>query len=347
MTWLQFWLLHSSVLQNLILFLAMMLALWFLSVTWKQKEWFNRGIVFIIICLSGYILRQLVFNALNRSDIPRDVWLLPSLAFSAPVLWLTAIAPIVFWLIITKTDKGKSVLFRAGKTTQQLVNELNETKAQNTALENFNRVLAHDLRSPLRNLNGYAALLDKKYSDLLDDKAKSYLGHLIVSSQQMSDRIDKAEYYSKLGNELIIDPDDPVFLSKAAELAAGHLREKVTQSKAQINIQTNMPAVNGDWSLLVQVFQNLIDNAIKYNDKAKPIVDIYYQDGKVHIADNGQGLDEAYRSRVFELFHQLNPESEGSGVGLSNCKRIIEKHGGIISFRSDGNGTKFYFTTGT
>ena len=227
---------------------------------------------------------------------------------------------------------------------------INELERKNAELERFSYTASHDLKSPLITIKGFLGFLRK-------DAESGNIARLEADIQRISDAADKMQ---QLLNDLLelsrigrlvnvsqkIDLND--LLSDVLELLQG----RIQGGKVRVSVSENLPHVYGDRSRLLEVWQNLIDNAAKFMvDQPEPHIEIGLAgetaDGSsiFFVRDNGMGIDPAFHHRIFGLFDKLDPRTEGTGVGLALVKRIVEFHGGRIWVESEpGNGAIFYFT---
>jgi light-regulated signal transduction histidine kinase (bacteriophytochrome) len=194
----------------------------------------------------------------------------------------------------------------------------------------------------------YTQLLAKRYSGRLDEKAQKYIDYAVDGAKRMQTLINDLLDYSRIGTrgKKFTEVDCQDVVDRALEI----MRENVTQCEAVISVG-EMPEVIGDENQLVQVFQNLIGNALKYRSGEKPLVtisakkkDLYWE---FRVEDNGIGIARQYHERIFTIFQRLHGRTEysGSGIGLSIVKKIIERHNGRIRVESEeGKGAAFIFT---
>lgn len=233
------------------------------------------------------------------------------------------------------------------------IDELNELNSMlqksNKQLEQFAYVASHDLQEPLRMITGFLSQLEKKYNDKLDDRGKQYIHFAVDGAKRMRQIILDLLDYSKVGKEkskpALIDVNEVV--NEVTVL----LRNQIISKNASI-IYKNLPEITTYRSPLVQVFQNLIGNALKYSKQdVAPIIEITAEElgnkWTFLVKDNGIGIDEEYYEKIFNIFQRLHAKSEhsGTGMGLAIVKKIIEGLGGEIWVASEeGKGSTFYFT---
>ena len=231
-----------------------------------------------------------------------------------------------------------------GRVTEQA----EELARSNRELEQFAYVASHDLQEPLRMVSSYVELLGRRYSGKLDERAEKYIYFAVDGATRMQRLITDLLAYSRVGTqggELA-----PTDTAPAVKEALSNLEVAVADSKARVTYP-DLPQVTADSSQLVQLFQNLIGNALKFKGEQRPRVEVNAQrDGSYwlfSVRDNGVGFDQRYADRVFGVFKRLHRNSEipGTGIGLAICQRIIDRHGGRIWAESEpGKGATFYFT---
>jgi PAS domain S-box-containing protein len=235
------------------------------------------------------------------------------------------------------------------KRKEDELSMLNEDlNRSNQELEQFAYVASHDLQEPLRMVASFTQLLEKRYKDNLDDDAKEFIHYAVDGASRMQRLINDLLDYSRVttrGKPLV-----NVDLSNVLGMAIANLHTKTQESGALI-VQDKLPVVKGDETQLMRVFQNLIDNAIKFKGKEIPRITIksIIENNKaiISVEDNGIGIDLKYKDRIFVIFQRLHSSAiyPGTGIGLAVCKRTIERHGGKIWFESDpGMGTIFKFS---
>jgi PAS domain S-box-containing protein len=227
--------------------------------------------------------------------------------------------------------------------------ELEKYISSNLELENFAYVASHDLREPLRSIIGFSQLLQQKLTKTDNADVIEYLRFITESAQQMNILINDLLQYSLVNTE---HTPKNVRTSFVVEKTILNLRELIHQTKAIVNVGELPDTIIGHEPKISQVFQNLIQNAIKFHQpNIAPIVTISSSETPTHwhfsVADNGIGISSEYFDKIFLLFRRLHTRKEfsGSGLGLAICKKIIDQHHGQIWVESEiGRGTTFHFT---
>lgn len=221
-------------------------------------------------------------------------------------------------------------------------------KRSNEELQQFAYVASHDLQEPLRAISGYAQLLESRYASALDERGTHFIHEVTNATRRMQTLINDLLQYSRVGTQG--QPFSPVDLKVIIQDAIHDMEETINAANAKITYD-NLPTLNADAPQLTRVFQNLLQNAIKYRGNESPKIHIssFQKDDRWHIAvsDNGIGIDMDYAERIFAIFQRLHTRREypGTGIGLAVAKRIIERHGGSIWVESDGvSGSTFFFT---
>ena len=257
------------------------------------------------------------------------------------------------------SDSGLSVYFKditERKISETRLNELNERlqkqakklATSNEELERYAYVTSHDLQEPLRMVTNFLQLLQKKYDNQLDETAQKYINFAVDGASRMKtlilDLLEFSRISSFVEDHSIINLNDVLTKTRQA------LRAATDESQAFINVPF-LPQVCGNESQLIQLFQNLISNAIKYKNNANPVIDIGFTETEdawqFYVQDNGIGIDPKFFEKIFIIFQRLHnrKEYEGTGIGLAICKKIVELHGGKIWIESSKEGgSKFYFT---
>jgi signal transduction histidine kinase len=246
--------------------------------------------------------------------------------------------------------KSKMELEKAKEDLEQKVKERTiALETSNNELEHFAYATSHDLKEPLRMITSFLQLLERKYENDLDEDAHEYIGYAVDGAKRMDGMInDLLEYSRVTSEERVFNNLDT---QKILDEALLNLKVAVDESGAMVTHE-NMPVVKGDEKLMVQLFQNLIGNAIKYCDTNKiPEIHVAAKIEDDHylfsVSDNGIGMDSKYLTKIFTIFQRLhgNDEYNGTGIGLSIAQKIVKQHGGDIWAESTlGKGSTFYFT---
>ncbi|PWH17831.1 MAG: hypothetical protein DDG60_01175 [Anaerolineae bacterium] len=224
-----------------------------------------------------------------------------------------------------------------------------ELQASNRELESFSYSVSHDLRAPLRALDGFSRILLEDFQAYLPEEAQQYLKRIREATQQMSQLIDDMLRLSRISRAEL--RRDPISLTELARQIVENLQSQEPERSARILIQENLIA-NADQGLLRLALENLFNNAWKFSAKSNPTEIEFGKtlvDGRetFFIRDNGVGFDMAYADKLFGVFQRLHSPSEfpGTGVGLAIVQRVIHRHGGRIWAQSaPGQGATFYFT---
>lgn len=231
---------------------------------------------------------------------------------------------------------------------EKLKQTLEELSRSNSELEKFAYITSHDLQEPLRMVASFLQLLEHRYKDKLDEDANEFIAFAVDGANRLKGMIKDLLTYSRVGTR---GKSFELFDSKEAlDLALINLKMAIEESNAVITNDL-LPNIMADRSQLIQLFQNLIGNAIKFRGKALPRVHVSArQEGSdwiFSVRDNGIGVDPKYFNRIFDVFQRLHSRDEypGSGIGLSICKKIVERHNGRIWVESQPeNGSTFFFT---
>jgi PAS domain S-box-containing protein len=226
---------------------------------------------------------------------------------------------------------------------------LSDIARSNKDLEQFASIASHDLKEPLRMVSSYVQLLERKYKGRLDNKADTYIRFAVEGVDRMQQLIEGLLAYSRITRGAA--QFGPVDTNRVFSLAVTNLSEAIAECHAAVT-RADLPVVLGDETQLLQLFQNLIANAIKYRKPdTQPQVHVSSaREGNsfiLSVQDNGIGIDPKEHDRVFQIFQRLHSHDEysGAGIGLAVCKRIVERHYGRIWIESDpGAGSRFNFT---
>ena len=300
-----------------------------------HPEWTNklfRDEVFPIVIRDGIWNGECAFINQEGREIPVSMVLLAHKAPNGEVVRFSTISR-----DITEIKKNK----------EELVNKAIELARSNTELEQFAYVASHDLQEPLRTVSSYVQLLAARYKDKLDTDANEFIDFAIDGSNRMRQLINSLLEYSRINR---LKPFEPINTKDLITSLLMDISDTVKSADATIKYD-NLPDIYGDHVLISQLFQNLIGNALKFRSEKKPeiIISCEKRNGQYlfSVQDNGIGMQKEYWDKIFIIFQRLNSREkyQGTGIGLSICKKIVERHGGKIWVESEpGKGSTFYFT---
>jgi PAS domain S-box-containing protein len=255
-------------------------------------------------------------------------------------------------------DSGGNIIYYEGTVEditprKQAENErealIAELTAKNAELERFTYTVSHDLKSPLVTINGFLGLIERDAEQGELQRLKRDKQRVTSAVDKMAQLLDELLELSQIGR--VINPQSMIPFSDLAREAMVLVEGRLQERKVHVQIQSALSNVYGDKPRLLEVLQNLFDNAAKYmGHQASPCIEVGQQgeeDGMpiFFVRDNGLGIAPEYHEKIFGLFNKLDPQSEGTGVGLALVKRIIEFHGGRIWLENNaGAGTTFKFT---
>ncbi|MGZ7134683.1 MAG: PAS domain-containing sensor histidine kinase [Methanobacterium sp.] len=253
----------------------------------------------------------------------------------------------------TDTDGSPLILEMDIDVTEQkqaeeaLKSTLRELERYNEELQSFAYITSHDLQEPLRSIASYAQLIERRYKGQLDSDADEFLDYMVGGATRLQGMIKGLLEYSRVGTK------GGEFKDFNAEEALNHALSNLKSSIDECHVEViydHLPVIHADENQISRVFQNLIGNALKFRKKdIQPKIHISTQTDDEYIfsiADNGIGIEEQYKDRIFEVFKRLHPigEYDGAGIGLAIVKKIVERHGGRIWVESEfGVGSTFYF----
>ena len=230
-----------------------------------------------------------------------------------------------------------------------LANLNKELHRSNDELEQFAYVASHDLQEPLRTISGYIQLIQKQIQKGNTEGINDFMGFAVEGVSRAQALISDLLQFSRVSRKG--NPFTETDLSEVLNIAITHLSVKIKEMEATVTFE-KLPRVKGDSSQLTRLFQNLIDNAMKFRAPGrKPEVKVYVKEQEemylFAVEDNGIGIENKFYNRIFAIFQRLHTraEYEGTGIGLAVCKKIVERHGGEIWVESmTGVGSTFYFT---
>ncbi len=245
-------------------------------------------------------------------------------------------------------QKRAELIIELQRTREDLEKKKDELARSNLELEQFAYVAAHDLKSPLLVVEGYVKRLQRRAGDTLNDEASQMIGYIADGVGKMRVLINDLLTYARMGTKKIelkwADCNDII------GTAIGNLKVDIA-ARNSIVTYGQLPTALVDSGQIVELFQNLIANGLKFHRGEQPRVHISAEDREKEwvftVRDNGIGFDAKDKDRIFDMFQRLHNKNEvpGTGMGLSICKKIIERHGGQIWVESEpGKGSSFYFT---
>jgi len=236
---------------------------------------------------------------------------------------------------------------RAEVERESLISDLEQKNAE---MERFNYTISHDLKSPLITIKGFISILEKELAkEKKHDAALDAMGYIYNAVDKMHLLLEDLLNLSRSGR--LVNPPEEFALGTLVDEVLDQLAGPIADGKVTVEIDSDLPTVFADRIGMFQVMQNLIENGVKFTgDEKGPQIKIGTRDEEgeqvIYVRDNGIGIDPQFEERIFDLFQQLKPSPEGSGVGLTLVKRIIELHGGRIWVESEGvgKGAAFCFT---
>jgi PAS domain S-box-containing protein len=257
-----------------------------------------------------------------------------------------------FELSIQPVNEGAFILsldITERKQTEEILARKNEELARsNTELQQFAYVASHDLQEPLRMISSYVQILQRRYKGKLDQNADEFINYAVDGAARMGTMINDLLQFSRVESQG--KPFKTVDCEKILDRALDNLQIIILENEGEIT-RDPLPEIQGDEVQLIQLFQNLISNALKFRSEKAPRIHISAQKKEKEwifsIKDNGIGIEHQYFDRIFIIFKRLPnlQEYPGSGIGLSICKKIVERHRGKIWLESEsGKGSTFYFS---
>lgn len=298
------------------------------------------------IALSGLLVLFLLFVLIVAMDgrlaLPSEV--MPPIIASGRFEQLMKIG--TFFILVVAVMYIVIQLRNIERSRSRILDSLSQ---KNKTLEEFNYIIAHDLRAPLRTIASFSQLLLKKQGKALSPEELAqqaqYLNYIVRGVRNMQEMFDDLLAYARVGGSNrtmeLLD------LSDVVAVARFNLGALLDQTACTLQVDAELPSVYGSRRELVQLFQNLIENAVKYRSDAQPCVTIASECERlegcvVTVTDNGLGIDPAFLPDIFKPFLQHNRNASGHGIGLSICKKVMEEMGGTITVTSAmGQGTTF------
>lgn len=244
--------------------------------------------------------------------------------------------------IVARVEDAQATLDRAQK----------QLKAAQKEMDEYTYVISHDLKEPLRGIEAFSKFLVEGYRDKLDEDGRHHIDVIRNSALRMQRLINDLLKFSRMGQQK--NPMTAVGLNAMLMHVRLNLQYAIDAKKVDLQVE-KLPTVVCDATAMTELFHNLISNAIKYNDKPNPVVEVgcvekpSERNGEMeyefYVRDNGMGIKPEYFEKIFQIFQRLQRDDEGTGIGLTIVKRVVEWHGGRVWVESEyGNGTTFYFT---
>ena len=235
------------------------------------------------------------------------------------------------------------------KMTNNLKSTINELEAKNIELERFVYTVSHDLKSPLITIKGFLGMLENDFDKGDSGRIKDDMKRIHAAADRMEQLLKELLELSRIGRQVNL-PEEVQMVMLARE-AMKLVDGQINKLGVQLEISPNLPVAIGDYLRLLEVYQNLFDNAVKYmGEQPSPHIEVGARQDRgtnvYYVCDNGIGIDPCYHEKIFSLFERLDNKTEGTGVGLALVKRIIEVHGGNVwvESRGRGKGSTFCFT---
>ena len=260
---------------------------------------------------------------------------------------------------ITVVSKDITDRKEAERDRERLLAEL---EAKNKELESFVYSITHDLKTPLVSLQGFSSLLQREFHDQLDEEGKHYMERIQGNVAHMDSLISDLLELSRIGR--VVGPIEEINVGTVLKEIQQNLSIELKEAGTELVVQEPLPAVHADPGRIRQVFTNLIENALKFRSRDRPLrIEVGCKEERgsyrIHVADNGIGIAPQYQEQIFNPFRKLDPKTEGMGIGLALVKKIVEHHGGRVWIESpstllrtpteaaegqEGGGATFYLT---
>ena len=237
---------------------------------------------------------------------------------------------------------------KSKKAEAELKKTMKDLKNSNIELEQFAYVASHDLQEPLRMVASFTQLLQDRYKDKLDEDANDFINYAVDGATRMQNLINDLLIFSRVGSRG--KPFKIVDMNVVIENVLNNFRQLIKETHSMV-IYDPLPVIEADESQMIQLFQNLISNGIKFRGEKDPIIHVTAETKAnkwiFTVKDNGIGIDNKFFDRIFIIFQRLHKKSEygGTGIGLAVCKKIVQRHGGKIWVDSEfGKGSSFHVT---
>ncbi|TLY32850.1 MAG: PAS domain S-box protein [Ignavibacteria bacterium] len=276
--------------------------------------------------------KQAIMGILSVHAAPGDSYTGPQLRLLESVANLAAIA------------------LEKGMLYEETVRISQEIRQRNKELDDFTYVVSHDLKEPLISVEGFSRILQSDYAEIIQAEGREYLDSMVAAATRMRGLIDDLLTLSRMSRPMEAFREVP--MTPVIDEIKSDMEFTIRQKKVRLVVPDSLPAVYGNETQLKVLFRNLIGNAIKFNDKPDPVVEITFQNGENNsylfsVRDNGIGIEKEFYEKIFVIFQRLHrrEQYEGSGAGLAIVKKIIELHHGTIWVESElGKGSTFFLT---
>lgn len=306
----------------------------------------------IVVFLCAGVGYYLVYAESNGTLPPSRVPMTPFALWLDSLIYFFVVSILLFLTMsivqnaLQRLNRELSERRHAEEMQQKLIGELEERNAE---LEQFAYAVSHDLRNPIITIKGFVGMLEKDIRENRPDRTQADINRISSAADKMGSLLRDLLSLSRVGR--VINPPEEIDLVQLTKEALEMLDERIRTGNIAIKISPSLPVIYADHVRMREVMENLISNAAKYmGSQPHPLIEI---DGEnrgaetvIYVKDNGIGIEPQFHAKIFGLFEKLNPDIEGTGVGLAIVKRIIEKHGGRIWVESEGpgKGSTFCFT---
>jgi light-regulated signal transduction histidine kinase (bacteriophytochrome) len=251
-------------------------------------------------------------------------------------------------IVSEQTEKLYAEIAERRKAEDIVAEHARELARSNAELEQFAYVASHDLQEPLRMVASFVQLLERRYKGKLDSEAEEFIAYAVEGATRMKKLINDLLAISRVGGG---DREMKMLdIEAILALVLGKRKETIEESSAVIT-HDPLPAIVANGTEIARLFEHLIDNAIKFRGDAPPRIHVGAEktdnDCRFSVRDNGIGIKPSYCAKIFRLFQRLNSREQypGTGIGLTECRKIVENHGGRMWVESEpGAGATFYFT---
>lgn len=307
----------------------------------RYREQHRKGLAHYLVTGEGPVLGKLIELSAVRADgteFPVELAITP----------IKVAGPPMFTGHIRDITERKKFELQLAKQADDLAKQAEDLSRSNAELQQFAYVASHDLQEPLRTVASFVQLLAKRYKGKLDAEAEEFIDFAVEGATRMQALINDLLVFSRVGTRG--KPFAPTDCEQVLQEVLENLRVAVEESQAEIT-HDPLPTVSADSAQMVQLFQNLLANAVKFRRQETPRIHVSANNSggawTFAVKDNGIGIDPRYFGRLFIVFQRLHSRTEypGTGIGLATCKKIVERHGGRIWVESvPGQGSTFSFT---